>query len=400
MRGLPFLLVALLAGERVALANGRFPLASQLIEDSSDPNHLVLRATYGVLTSRSAGREWAWICEERVGYSGTFDPAIAILSGAIIAGLPDGASRTEDDGCNWSRLAPVAGAHVIDLARRSDTSAVALTSQFILATDDAGRSWQQVGSRLPEALSAETVEVAQSDPARLYVGGAIASPSRRGVVLRSRDRGLTWDATELELHGGRAAFVAAVDPRNADRVWVRIDSATSDALLVSDDGGSSFREVTTTAGDMLGLALSPDGSKIAVGGPTDGVLIAATSDHRFEPRAKLAVRCLTWTTRGLYACATESNDGFAVALSKDDGVTFAPLHHLADSRPLACAAAACAASWPSVSAALGIRPSEAPPPEPGPSAEAARGCGFGASGPALFGVGLALLAIAARRFSR
>src|SRR3954462_11155284 len=43
-----------------ALANGRYPAASQLVVDPNDPKHLVVSATFGFLDSRDDGKTFNW----------------------------------------------------------------------------------------------------------------------------------------------------------------------------------------------------------------------------------------------------------------------------------------------------------------------------------------------------
>ena len=70
------------------LANGRYPSAQQLIEDPRSPEHLIVRATYGLLVTRDAGKRWSLICEQAVGYGGNEDPALGLLGdGTLLAGL-------------------------------------------------------------------------------------------------------------------------------------------------------------------------------------------------------------------------------------------------------------------------------------------------------------------------
>jgi hypothetical protein len=128
--------------------------------------------------------------------------------------------------------------------------------------------------------------------------------------------------------------------------------------MVSRDGAETWTEIGKTAGDMLGFALSPDGSKLAYGGPGDPVTVASTSDLQPEARAAIGVRCLTWSTAGLYACATEYPDGFTVGLSKDDGRTFHAKYNLSHLSPLECAATTttgrdCPREWAAVQATIG-----------------------------------------------
>src|SRR5262245_53433435 len=64
------------AGSTNARANGVFPTAGQVVIDPSDPLHLVVRTTYGVLTTRTGATPWDWLCETGVGYGSGFHPAV------------------------------------------------------------------------------------------------------------------------------------------------------------------------------------------------------------------------------------------------------------------------------------------------------------------------------------
>ena len=100
-----------------------------------------------------------------------------------------------------------------------------------------------------------------------------------------------------------AISIGAVDPNNPDRLLsVRIDGEPSDTLLVSTDGAKTWKTIFTTKGDMLGFALSPDGSQIALGGPSDGLVLASTSDFAFHQVSAIGPSCLAWTAAGLYGC--------------------------------------------------------------------------------------------------
>ena len=98
-------------------------------------------------------------------------------------------------------------------------------------------------------------------------------------------------------------FIGAVDPGNADRVYLRSsglmtggqsrltvvngastrDPDVHDGVDVFDVGMAKPGEIT---GELLGLALSPDGSKVYVGTKEDGLLDGcdhATSSSRRSP---------------------------------------------------------------------------------------------------------------------
>src|SRR5438094_3477454 len=86
-----------------ANANGRPPEANGVVLQPSDPNAIYIRTTFGLLVSRDAGCSFHWICEDAIGYGGTFDPKYAIANdGALFAGTFDGLRVSRDAGCSFS----------------------------------------------------------------------------------------------------------------------------------------------------------------------------------------------------------------------------------------------------------------------------------------------------------
>ena len=356
-----------------AHANGRFPVADQLIVDPKDPAHLVLRTTYGVLSTDDITKGFSWTCEANVGYGGAQDPAIGILSdGTVLAGVFEGLAVTHDRGCSWAFVGdPLKDEYTIDVSVHHDdpSRAVAITStgtdigfHVILAeTNDNGVSWSQAGTAILSDMIALTVDVAPSNPDRIYVSGVVGK-AYAPAIERSDDRGKTWKRTYFEATFAKdTPFIAAIDPLNPDRVYLRMNGDPSDHLLVSDDGAATWTAVYTGMADLLGFALAPDGSRVAVGGPSDGIRLANTTDFAFAQTSSLATRCLTWSAQGLYACANQFADGFTLGLSQDEGKTFTPLYNLKDICPLKCpdgapGTAVCSKSWPALAATLGIEP--------------------------------------------
>jgi MYXO-CTERM domain-containing protein len=363
-----------------ARANGRFPIADQLVVDPKDPTHLVLRTTYGILGSNDSGKSWSWVCEAAVGYGGTQDPAMGVLGdGTVLAGVFEGLAVTHDRGCSWAMAGgPLAQQYTIDVSVHHDdpSRGVAITSTGIgngnfhvalAETADNGASWTLAGNALDTDFLALTVDVAPSDPNRVYLSGLVGK-SLQPAMQRTDDRGKTWTITYLDAAYAKGTpFIAAIDPQNPDRVYLRLSMSPAsagdpdDRMLVSDDGAVTFKEVYAGKDDLLGFALSPDGTRVALGGPKDGIQMAAAKDLAFQQVSKLYTRCLVWTPGGLYACANEFTDGFTLGLSKDDGKTFASVYHLSDLAQMECPAGsptppACAPTWPAVCSTLGVKP--------------------------------------------
>ncbi len=372
------------------LANGRFPRAQQLIEDPNDPNHLILRSTYGVLVTKNGGESWHWICERAVGYGGVEDPSLGLTAtGRILAGVFDGLSSSPDQGCSWSFVpGPMEGRYVVDLSveRGDGMRAVAMVSMGQTAdgsttflnqlhrTTDGGETWSPLGPALSGDLLLRTLDPAPSDPTRIYVSGiefASDGQGGPGVLLRSDDDAqsftkTTIPGTSLEY----APFIATVDPNDPDRLYVRAAGADQDFLLVSHDGGQSFQELIRGEAELYGFALSPDGATVLAGfgDPRDGTAIdetklgiwsASTSDFVFEKIYDKPVACLTWTTNALYACTGQFDAGFELGKSNDGGKTFSSLMALADLQgPLECPAGTgvgdlCPTDWPSTCESIG-----------------------------------------------
>jgi photosystem II stability/assembly factor-like uncharacterized protein len=353
-----------------ALANGRFPAAGQVVFDPGDPAHIVIRATYGILQTVDSGQSWQWICEGAIGYSGVEDPAMGVTgNGTILAGIFAGLVVSPDRGCSWAfEGGPLQDQYTIDVAVQQDDPlrALALTStgsqsgfHVILAeTADGGATWAQAGVAVDTEFLALTVEVAPSDPDRIYLSGLFGA-GYDGAMARTSDRGQTWEILPFDLQGADSPYIGAIDPANPDRVYVRTDHPENDALYVSDDAGETWDKVAEAPGEMLGFALSPDGSQVAIGGPQLGLQVAATTDFTFADQGKQKIACLKWHDSGLYACASEFEDGFTLGRFVDAATGFTAVYHLADLEQLVCPAGTiiadtCPQEWPPVAETLGI----------------------------------------------
>lgn len=398
-----------------ALANGRYPASQQLVVDPGNPARLWLRATYGVLTSPDAGKNWDYLCEAAVGFNTTEDPMFGVTkNGTLFAASNEGLLTTRDEGCSFGGDPDVGQRITRDLAVEGDQSHVlVLTTEsrpngnYLLRvhrSDEASANFAPIGGPISQDVLGLTLDPAPSDPKRIYVSGVVYAQSAAaieagvlspdasagdapGVLLRSKDGGMTWE--RLYIPGATVSyqpFIAAVHPTNPDVLYVRVmgppqtfDSVES-FLLYSEDGGDHFREVFRKKADMLGFALSKDGQTVFVGmgdthdpsRPADasvlGIYAASAPDLTFSRRLVGQVSCLTESDAGLYVCGGHDTVGWEVGLSTDGGQTATPLFDFKKSRgPLACAAgtpssAACENTWPSVCGQLGVSCTLGPPP--------------------------------------
>jgi len=413
--GLATAAVAVLAA-RPAAANGRFPASNQIVFSPKDENVIIGRATYAILPSNDNGKSWGYLCEDALALPGATtyqDPEIGVTyKNYIIAGLfspTKGLDVSPDLGCNWNCIGgPLAGQQVADIVVRPDStpndSGLASTSHQVLAlistfladggsssqifeSPDDGVTWNALSGPLDPTVAFQTIDVAKSDPSRIYLSGnrnyALA---RTGSLFVSADNGVTWterpvtdfnkpvpcsgDPTMM-CQSEDSLFIAGVDPNDADVVYLRSNGPTgtgtpgNSVLYVTRDAGQTIGIAQTFAlpsmtstdfiviGEVLGFALSPDGSKVFTGTKESGLWMASAADlmppdissTAFTSINKnLQVQCLATRSVSngpdeLWACSTELS-GFIFGKSTDDGAHFTTMMPTITSMagPIACSA--------------------------------------------------------------
>jgi hypothetical protein len=359
-----------LLGSAGASAHGRFPAANEIVFSPSNPALIITRTTFALLPSTDDGATWSYLCLESLGLSSlTYqDPEIAFTAnGTLVAGMAghvNGLDLSSDVGCTWTCAGgPLAGQTIFDTLVRPDRPhhVVVLASTLVDGSDDTqvfesaddGATFAPHGGPLDPTVLVTGLEVSASDPTRLYVSGVRGYGTQRKASLftwTDGDAAAGWvehPVTDFTVTGGESSiFLGGVDPSDPDRVYLRSQGDLQGGLsrlYVTTDGGATIRPAkdfaveagpaSATAGELLGFALSPDGSRVFVGTKESGLWSAARTDLAFsQVNARVGVECLaTRQTPGgmeLWACGIEykgppGNPGnFIVGRSLDDGVTF------------------------------------------------------------------------------
>ena len=217
-------------------------------------------------------------------------------------------------------------------------------SQVFESTDD-GAHWAALGVPIDPSVTVSTLEVAPSDPTRLYVSGTRgAGAGITGALFVFTNSAASWTENPVALISSPESgfYIGAVDPTNSDLVYLRTDDQSR--LLVTTNAGASFQTTsfveadggtaTSLVGAIYGFAISPDGSKVYAGGTGgDGLFVGARGAASLVHQADIDVDCLaarageTAGTTELWACSDQTS-GFVVGVFTDDGTSFTPKFQL------------------------------------------------------------------------
>ncbi len=257
----------LLAGAPAAHGNGRPPLTNGIYLQPGDAHSLYVRSTFGLLISHDDGCTMRWVCENDIGYAGSFDPKYAIGGdGTIFATTYSGLRISRDAGCSFNTatggLPADAWIDALDIGPAGEiwvgTSTTGATND-VFASNDNGVTFTSRGM-LSSTIWWKSVKVAPSNPMRVYVAGyQVAGTLADGGMMpptghffRSDDDGAHWTEsamTNVVFGPMPYLLVAAVDPTNPDVLYAISPGANppgGDQLYRSADGGTTFTSVLST----------------------------------------------------------------------------------------------------------------------------------------------------------
>ena len=416
--GAALVLAILLASAR-ARANGAFPDSLSIFVPADRPSEIVLATNFGLITTTDAGVTWTWVCEHGDGYLGAMYQRAAPPSQRLFAVAPAGLVFSDDAACSWSVATdlqqttvtdafadPVDRRRVLALAAFVDPDGQAKSGLFI--STDAGTTFGAPAYVSPPDTTLISVEVSASNPDRMYLTSLTSVSPSRIHLLRSDDAGATWTDFDITaMTAGRLARIAAVDPVDPQKIYLRL-TGTDDAIAVSIDGGATISVPLVLGIGLTAFLRRPNGQILVsaldvVGGTLHRSTDGGESFVRMP--GTLSIRAMAERAGKIYAAADNFADGFALGISSDDGLTFQPLmkfDQVGGAQSCGNLASACAATCDML-VRLGVfRPSTCPA-APGlgdgsagsvrPLAEHGCGCGISAASSPALEVAMLLLAI-------
>ena len=134
---------------------------------------------------------------------------------------------------------------------------------------DSGDTWKQLTNGLPDLVGKIGIDVAASNPSRLYA--IIEAEIEKGGLYRSDDAGENWDLIDNHrvLHS-RAWYYNHItaDPQDEDTVWV-----LNVPLMKSIDAGKTWEKISTPHGDHHDHWINPHNNLNMINGNDGGATI-------------------------------------------------------------------------------------------------------------------------------
>ena len=389
------LLAASLAAPRV-FADGAFPDELSVMLPESDPNSILVGTNFGLVVSSDAGASWRYVCEPFI--TGSINDNVRFYrgtnDGTVLATSTTGFWRTGDGGCTWTKATGSVANHFgedlfVDPDHPSSVLVIASDSTGLVKeihrSVDGGLTF--TGPKLQSANRLTGVEIAHSDPRMVYATEVQDVPvgGNQAVLRKSLDGGETWSAPmPLNVRIGTTVSIAAVDPRDANKVYLRlsnfgantdsIEPAANDGTLAG--GGVSIPGPTTFSAFLV----ATDGTLLA-GTASSDLYVSPPGSQAFLKQAGPHARCLGQRqgspTAPIYACGDGFLDDYNLGVSQDSAQSFRPVMKFTQiAGPLTCPAVAqgCAAQFAFLQQTLGVG-GPVGGPSIGPKPPARSGCG-------------------------
>jgi hypothetical protein len=348
------LLVSWLASRPSSLkADGAFADSQTILISHTHPHRIIASSDIsGLLVSDDDGATWSWICEDAIGYFAALFQLGPAPDENLYAITEAGLSVSIDAGCSWQH-APGIAQHAGDVfADPSDPQRVLAVAQvdtladshvlsdIVAASNDGGLSFGPA-MYMTSVASITGVEIARSDPNAIYLTMS-SLQQQHPYIARSQDAGATWMQLDLSSQLGRKPLVmriVAVDPVDANTLYLRLSDGVQDALAITHDAGTTVQVALQLDSSMSAFLLRSDGALIVASADAMS-FISSDAGASFSPWSNdFHIHALAENNGALYATANSKADGFSVAVSADGGGHWKPLLRLDQLRgPVGCGA--------------------------------------------------------------
>jgi hypothetical protein len=343
-----------------ARANNGIPGSLGTLLPLDKPQEIGLATTFGLILSDDGGATWNWTCEQ--GATSNADiyvvgppPLDRFFARSLVSGL----GFSDDESCSWqSAGGALAGLkvsdffpdgsdpmHVLAAAAPPPTDAGGSGAAAVYASTDGGATFGATPLYTAAAGAAVVgIEIARSNPQIVYLTTyTVGSSGYDPVLVRSTDGGASWTPVDLLAPlGSSIVRILAVDPADANLVYLRATGAMGETLAVTRDGGTTFAAPLTIANGAVSafarlasgtvlvgaLIIIPGGSGATMGAgyrSTDGAVTFQPWTLSPQPHLVGLGERVVGGQSSLYLSGKNYSDGWALAVSTDEGATVTPV---------------------------------------------------------------------------
>ena len=329
----------------LAWGNGAFPDSQSILLPTDRPKAIALATNFGIISTEDDGATWTWSCEQPLSSYGTLYQLGPMPMDRLYAISESGLIRTDDLSCTWSVAGGTAANERLTDLFPDPTNAMRLLLLGIPNTTntnlppaayqslDAGLT---VSAPIYQGALVDTlngIESARVDPRIVYLASYDGTGPHPRMV-KSTDGGMTWTAFNVEPTLGPNSFrIITIDPADAAKVYLLVIEVQSQSLAISTDGGMTYTKPVQFPIALTAFARLASGTILVAGQDVDvasgnlkGVGYRSSDGGKtFTPWAVPNLRALAERDGKLYGAADNFNDGFALGVSTDEGMTFKPL---------------------------------------------------------------------------
>ena len=246
--------------------------------------------------------------------------------------------RSPDGGCSWTRATGSIGSLSVNDAfvDPNDASFVlaiatnaSVTASAIYPSHDGGLTFGPPLYETSDRLVG--IEFARSTRGVIYATQVHPATSAGGAyLLRSDDSGANWSKQALTVSSATEPRIAAVDPEDANKVYLRLlalgDPPGKDSIAITTDNGKTLNVVaslSTGTNFFTSFLRAKDGTLYA-GTTSADLYVMPPGATSFTKRTGPRVGCLGQRPGELriYACADAFVDGYSLGYSDDGAQTF------------------------------------------------------------------------------
>jgi len=321
-----------------ARADGAFPDSLSVMTPEQLPNETLLATNFGLVMSFDREQTWVWACEQGANSFATLYQMGPAPKNRIYAVSPSNLIYTDDSSCTWTASAPGALDAFVDPTNANRVLAVIGTpadggtnTYTVVESSDGGATFSQLRYTATAGDHITGVEISRSNPQTVYL--TLTSSTYAPKVAVSTNGGADWtvhDLTSTLPAGTYTLRLVAVDPTNAQKLFLRVGSPDGQALAVSTNGGTSaMTPLVFPAGVFSAFTRMASGSLIAGGvlGTSSVAYRSTDGGNSFQLLPAVPFTFTGLASRGtrLYGASENMVDAYAIYTSADEGMSWKPL---------------------------------------------------------------------------